>query len=101
MVACANNAVALSGTIVGGSGTGIWTTPNGSGSFIPSATNLNASYVPTNADTANNPILLILTSTGNGGCLASSDTILLTVSPGPEVTAGPDQTVCANAATRQ
>lgn len=96
LVACANNPVALGGSISGGSGTGIWTTPNGSGVFSPSDTTLSASYIPTNADTLATPIMVILTSTGNGGCLASSDTLFITVNPGPEVTAGADQTVCAN-----
>jgi gliding motility-associated-like protein len=98
-VACANNPVSLGGAISGGSGTGIWTTPNGSGVFIPSNTALNASYLPSNADTLVSPVMIILTSTGNGGCLASSDTLFITVNPGPEVTAGADQTVCANNAT--
>ena len=39
------------------------------------------------------------TSTNNGGCLASSDTVLINVTPGPIVNAGADQTVCANNAT--
>jgi gliding motility-associated-like protein len=99
LVACANNPVALGGTIAGGNGTGIWTTPNGSGTFTPSATDLNASYTPTNADTLASPVMVILTSTNNGGCLAASDTLFILVNPGPEVTAGPDQTVCANNAT--
>jgi hypothetical protein len=99
LVSCANNAVALTGTITGGSGTGIWTTPNGSGTFTPSNTTIGASYTPTNADTLISPVMVILTSTNNGGCTASSDTLYIIVNPGPEVTAGPDQTVCANNAT--
>lgn len=97
LVACANNAVVLSGTITGGNGTVIWTTPNGSGSFTPSDTTVNAAYVPSNADTLISPVMVILTSTNNGGCNPASDTLLITVTPGPEVSAGPDQTVCANA----
>ncbi|MEW6470005.1 MAG: PKD domain-containing protein [Bacteroidota bacterium] len=94
--ACANNPVNLNGIITGGNGTGIWTTPNGSGSFAPNTTTLNASYTPSNNDTLNSPIVLVLTSTNNGGCLADSDTLLITVNPGPDVDAGPDQTVCSN-----
>jgi len=99
LVACANNAVALGGTITGGGGTGIWTTPNGSGVFAPSDTSLNAAYIPTNADTLISPVMVILTSTNNGGCNPASDTLFIIVNPGPEVTAGPDQTVCANIPT--
>lgn len=96
LVACANNPVSLSGTITGGNGTGVWTTPDGTGTFSPSPSDLNASYTPTNFDTLVSPVMVILTSTNNGGCLSSSDTLFITVNPGPEVTAGPDQTVCAN-----
>jgi len=95
-IVCANNAVALSGAISGGTGNGIWTTPNGSGTFAPNSTTLNASYNTVNADTVPASIMLILTSTNNGGCLASSDTMLVTVNPGPIVNAGTDQTMCAN-----
>jgi gliding motility-associated-like protein len=94
--ACANNPAALNGIIIGGSGTGIWSTPNGTGLFNPSTTNLNASYTPSNADTLVGTIILVLTSTGNGGCIAASDTVLVNVIPGPIVSAGSDQTVCAN-----
>jgi gliding motility-associated-like protein len=99
LTGCANNALQLSGTILGGNGTGVWTTPNGTGTFFPNNTALNGSYIPSNADTANSPIILILTSTNNGGCLPSSDTLLINVNPGPVVDAGADQTVCANNAT--
>jgi len=96
---CANNAVVLNGAISGGSGDGIWTTTSGSGSFTPNNTTLNASYNAVNADTAVASVMLILTSTNNGGCLASSDTMFITVNPGPIVNAGGNQTVCANNST--
>ncbi|MFZ5554143.1 MAG: PKD domain-containing protein [Bacteroidota bacterium] len=92
---CANNAIGLSGTIVNGNGTGIWTTTNGSGTFS-NATDLSGSYTPVNADTSATPIVIILTSTNNGGCLASSDTLLIDVVPGPQVSAGADQVLCSN-----
>lgn len=93
---CANNAVQLNGVVTGGNGTGIWTTPNGTGVFNPSDTSLNATYTPSNADTLTGTIILIFTSTNNGGCFADADTVLINVTPGPVVNAGPDQTVCAN-----
>ncbi len=99
--ACANNPVQLNGTVTGGGGTGIWTTTNGNGTFSPNNTTLNGTYTPTNSDTLNSPIMLILTSTNNGGCFASSDTMFITVTPGPSVDAGPNQTVCSNNATVQ
>jgi gliding motility-associated-like protein len=93
---CANNAVSLNGSISGGNGTGIWTTTNGSGTFTPHDTTLHALYNTINADTNATSVMLILTSTNNGGCLASSDTVLVTVNPGPVVNAGADQSMCAN-----
>ncbi len=93
---CANNSVALNGVIIGGSGTGIWSTANGTGVFSPNNSTLTASYIPSNADTLAKNIVLVLTSTNNGNCNAITDTMVVTVSPGPIVNAGADQTVCAN-----
>jgi gliding motility-associated-like protein len=94
---CAGSPAQLTGTITAGNGTGVWSTPNGNGSFTPSNNNLNASYVPTNSDTLASPIMIILTSTNNGGCFPSADTMFLIVTPGPEVDAGPDTLwTCAN-----
>ncbi|MGZ3862527.1 MAG: PKD-like domain-containing protein [Bacteroidia bacterium] len=96
---CANNSAPLTGVISGGAGTGIWTTPNGSGTFAPGNTTLNASYNAVSADTAQANILLILTSTNNGGCAPASDTVYVTVNPGPVVSAGADQLICSNNTT--
>ncbi|HXB10824.1 MAG TPA: PKD domain-containing protein, partial [Bacteroidia bacterium] len=96
LTGCANNSIPLNGLIGGGSSTGIWTTPNGSGTFVPNNTTLTCSYVPSNDDTAVGNVILILTSTNNGGCLAASDSVIITVTPGPIVNAGPDQTICKN-----
>jgi len=93
---CANNTTVLSGVITGGSGNGIWSTPNGGGAFSPNNVTLNASYNTVNADTAVTSVLLILTSTNNGGCAASVDTVFITVNPGPIVNAGTDQAICSN-----
>ena len=97
--ACANNPAQLNGTVTGGNGTGIWTTTNGAGTFSPSDTTLNATYTPSNADTSVSPVMVILTSTNNGGCFPASDTLLINVLPGPTVTAGADAQVCANNAS--
>jgi gliding motility-associated-like protein len=96
LTSCANNPAQLNGTVIGGNGTGIWTTPNGTGVFLPNNTTLNATYTPSNADTLTGVVVLILTSTNNGGCFADADTVLINVNPGPVVNAGADQSVCAN-----
>lgn len=93
---CANNPAVLGGTITGGIGTGIWSTPNGAGIFTPNTITLNASYVASNNDTVAGNILLVLTSTNNGGCAATKDTVVIHVTPGPQVNAGADQSICGN-----
>ncbi|MBS1634476.1 MAG: PKD domain-containing protein [Bacteroidetes bacterium] len=92
---CANNTLVLHGTITGGSGSGIWTS-NGSGSFSPNANTLNATYIPSNADTAAHQVVLTLTSSNNGGCLAATDQMTVNITPAPTIYAGADQAICAN-----
>ncbi len=91
---CADTSgVQLSGTITDATG-GVWST-SGSGTFNPNNTDLNAIYIPSQADTANGSVNLVLTSTGNGACPASTDTVLITITPAPTVDAGPS-VVCSN-----
>jgi gliding motility-associated-like protein len=93
---CSNNAVvSLGGTVTGGSSTGIWTT-SGTGTFSPSATNLNSSYIPSVADTTSGNITLTLTSTGTPGCAADVSTLTITITDAPIANAGTDISVCSN-----
>lgn len=93
---CANNAnVSLEGTVSGGASTGIWSTL-GSGTFTPSTTDLNATYIPSAADTAAGTVTLVLTSTNFGSCNSVSDTMVVTITSIPYANAGPDQSVCEN-----
>jgi gliding motility-associated-like protein len=68
---------------------GIWTS-SGTGSFSPSPDSLQAVYIPSQADKVNGSVVLRLTSTGNGTCLPVNDEVIITISPGPLVNAGPD-----------
>ncbi len=97
---CSNNAnVSLSGSIAGGATGGVWSSL-GTGTFSPNNTALNATYVPSSADTTAGSVQLVLESTGNGVCVAETDTMLITFTPAPIVDAGNDTiTVCANNAT--
>lgn len=97
-VVCANNAnIQLAGTVSGGANTGVWSTPNGSGSFSPSTTDLNATYIPSDADTAAGNVTLVLTSTGSASCNAVTDTMQISITPAPFVDAGaPTLDVCEN-----
>ncbi|MBN2681760.1 MAG: PKD domain-containing protein [Bacteroidales bacterium] len=96
LLICNFDPVPLNGIITGGSGTGIWTTPDGTGSFSPDHTYLDAVYYPSNDDYAAGSFTLVLTSTNNGTCNPAFDNILVTVEPSPMVFAGPNQIVCAN-----
>ena len=92
---CANSSLVLSGGIIGGAGTIIWTT-SGTGTFSPDAFALNATYTPSTADTTSGSVTLTITSTSNGGCIAATDQVFVTITDAPTVDAGPDQTVCGN-----
>ena len=70
----------LSGTIERASGA-FWST-SGTGRFQDS-TNLNTSYIPSAADTANGSVEIYLTTTGNGLCFAVVDTMELEITPVP------------------
>ena len=93
---CANNAVAqLAGQVTNATG-GTWS--GVAGAFSPNSSALNATYTPSAAEIASGQVWIFLTSTGNGGCLASRDSVQLQFTPAPTVNAGPDAHVCANAA---
>ncbi|MCW8898228.1 MAG: PKD domain-containing protein [Flavobacteriales bacterium] len=94
---CANNAtITLNGSITGGATSGQWTT-SGSGTFVPSDTVLNATYIPSSADTAAGSVNLVLNATNS--CSPAADFMVLTITPAPVVEAGPDQVVCGTNAT--
>ena len=96
-IVCANNStVILNGSVSGGASTGIWTS-TGSGTFSPNNTTLNATYLPSNADTTAGSVKIILTSTGNGICLLARDTMKVTITKAPSANAGPASvSVCTN-----
>ncbi|MCB9197685.1 MAG: PKD domain-containing protein [Flavobacteriales bacterium] len=84
--------VSLAGGIQIAAG-GIWSS-NGTGSFSPSATALNATYIPSAIDTASGSVTLTLTSTGNGSCLAYDDQLTIDINPAPKSFAGNDTSIC-------
>jgi gliding motility-associated-like protein len=94
---CANNAdVTLDGSVTGGATTGVWSTL-GSGTFIPDAVTMDAVYSPSAADTAAGFVTLVLTSTGAAQCNVETDTMVITITDSPVVSAGVDTIwVCAN-----
>lgn len=95
VTSCGNlNAINLSGAVTISTG-GFWST-NGSGTFIPSSTALNARYQPSLIDVTNGNVNLVLQSTGNGSCLPRRDTAVAYLQAVPQATAGPAQS-CAYA----
>jgi gliding motility-associated-like protein len=91
---CGNNPVVqLNGNITGGSGVGIWTS-NGSGSFAPSDSALNAVYTPSASDISSGTVVLTLTPYNT--CLPVGDSLILSITPPTVVSAGNDMTVCSS-----
>jgi gliding motility-associated-like protein len=77
---CASNPFNLSVNI--STGSGVWST-SGTGSFVPGDTALNGVYYPSAADDAAGNVSVYFTSTNNGGCRATYDTINVTLIPSP------------------
>ena len=92
---CATGSANLNGTVIGGATTGNWTT-SGSGSFNPSSSTLNASYVPSAADVAAGTVTLTLTSTNNGNCFPVQDAMVIIINQIALVNAGPNLALCSN-----
>lgn len=93
---CSNTpSVPLSGTITGGTTTGIWTS-NGTGGFSPSQTALNGDYILSSSDITAGEITLYLQSTNNGDCLAEMDSIKVTIIDFPVVTITTDDSICSS-----
>lgn len=99
--ACMNTTVPFAANTT--TGAGIWTT-GGTGTFSPSNTSLSGFYTPSALDNTAGNVKLVFTSTNNGGCKSSYDTINLILIPSPiaaftSVSACPDIPVIFTDAT--
>lgn len=95
---CADSfAIKLNGQVLNAPG-GQWVS-NGTGSFLPDNTTLDANYIPSSADRLSGNITLKLTSAPISNCVAVSDEMTLNITPAPTVNAGTDIVVCANNAS--
>lgn len=92
---CGATPFQLTGFVGGGATTGNWTT-SGTGLFTPSSSALNGTYTPSGGDILAGSVMLVLTSTNNGNCLAVTDTLILQIMQPPVVAAGNDQALCAD-----
>ncbi|MCX6279818.1 MAG: PKD domain-containing protein [Bacteroidetes bacterium] len=89
---CDNETVILSGTITGGTITGVWS--GGTGTFTPNRQALNAIYDPDPSE-AGSTITLTLTSTNADPCPDLNDQMtIFTFNPMIAGAASPDQSVC-------
>ena len=89
---CFGDTIPLHGTVSSFASGGTWSTFNGSGSFLPDASNLNASYAPGSTDSAGHTVNMVLT-TNTLYCSDFNDTMKITSFPSMSVEAGPDQVV--------
>ena len=92
---CSGLGIALSGTLGNGATSGTWQVVGGFGTFDDAAS-LTPTYTPNPTGTTNRIDALVLTTNdpdGSGGCLAATDTVLITVTPGATVNLGQDLTI--------
>ncbi len=91
---CANDSlINLSGQVLNAI-SGVWIS-SGTGNFQNSSS-LNRTYVPSRSDIQKGAVRFYLVSTGNGNCLAVSDTVQIIIQPVPFVDAGNDLTIFEN-----
>jgi hypothetical protein len=97
---CAGSATAALGGTVGGGATGGTWSSSGTGSFVPNATVLNATYSPSAADIAAGTVTLTLSTTGQvSPCTPATAQVVVIINPAATASAGGNQTVCAGNAT--
>ena len=92
---CYGDSVALlNGSIQGGATKGIWHT-TGTGTFEPTDSSLNATYVLASTE-GSSAISIWLTSVDNNVCAAVLDTMQIQFTTIPVVAVADNQTICAN-----
>jgi gliding motility-associated-like protein len=92
------SSISLTGTVSGGTSSGIWTT-NGSGAFNPGPGALNVAYFITPADIVMGTVIFTLTSTNNAPCAAVNNTLSLSIYQLAQVNAGVNQFLCESTGT--
>lgn len=92
-ICTATTTVSLNGSITGGSTTGMWSTPNGTGTFA-NPTGLITTYSLSANDLNQPQIKLVLSSTGN--CTPVRDTVLINIFQSPIVHTNNGLTLCKN-----
>jgi len=90
--ACYGDVYYLAGAIASDYSDILWTT-SGTGSFT-NPTEVNATYIPSAADMTAGNVTLTLNAYGNAPCGDASDFMVLSITPGATVDAGPDTNIC-------
>jgi len=93
------NPIAITGTVSSVSHTGLWST-NGSGTFLPAPTSLNAQYIPSAQDVAAGGVTLTLSSTTPDNCSISTDQTVVKFQLLTAVTAGNNQSICSQSGAK-
>ncbi len=74
LYSCKNNpGTPITGTISGATSTGVW--GSGTGTFVPNNAALTVTYMPSSSEISAGYVILSLTSTNNGNCIAVSDQV--------------------------
>ena len=97
---CASSpATALSGSFGGSATSATW---SGDGTFAPDHTSMNVTYTPTAAEISAGTATVSLTAASAlGDCPPTVSTTTITINPAAQVSAGPNQTVCASSPITQ
>jgi large repetitive protein len=83
--------ISLKGSVQKASG-GTWS--GGAGTFSPGNTTLNAVYTMSATDKSAGFVILYLTTTGNGSCSPSKDSIRITINPLPAASVISNTAIC-------
>ena len=94
-IVCANEAGVKLQAQFSNSPGGVWTS-SGTGTFSPSASQANATYIPTTKDKTEGSVKLVWTTVSNGACPATTDDLLISIKQPPAIYTGPAQYVTEN-----
>jgi gliding motility-associated-like protein len=94
---CSNvTSIALKGSVTGGTTTGIWSSSNPKGRFLPSSTSVdNVQYIPSADEKASGSVTITLSSTSKDDCTISTSVLNIKYGQEPGADAGKNQNVCS------
>ncbi|QEC80000.1 Ig-like domain-containing protein [Mucilaginibacter ginsenosidivorax] len=97
LLVCVNaTSIPLKGSVTGGTTTGIWSSSNPKGKFLPSSTTIdNVQYIPSAEEKAVGNVTITLSSTSKDDCTISTSTLNIVYGQEPGADAGKDQNVCS------